>query len=251
MLLKTPIKYFIVLTITLLSFTSSHAQGGVLFNKGLSDLQGDWCCINTVQGFPCRSCCNDNVVYDSHLRITGNIVFCFNYPFEYQGSYELKVSEDTLYCNQPNDSTGKFFYNPSILNDTLIVDGYQFVKSKYQDWIISKLLKDTINTTHLMGEWELVLEYPQYFSLGSFLVKLPFEIAHQIELNPLNELYSERQLFLDVNGKLKPFLIKSISDSRLTLSTLDWYSVIKSDARSYYSCNTNKEFIFDFRKVEN
>lgn len=220
--------------------------------KSLDDIQGDWTCVNmsrymgnlaTDIAYPNDL---DWITPTRNMQIKNNQLWLFDYPCEYFYTIPLKSDSGNFYYSR-NEPPYYNTYNFILRNDTLIVEefpgtltGY-YVKDTFDQNIITKLKKDSINQSCLQATWDLTVEYNSgYDGLGILPVICPFKVPIELKISTANlykyYLYG-RIIQLDVNGTLRKFRIERLSNKEnvLKLNPKFWFKRLKQKDMTVYS----------------
>ena len=237
------IKHFGILTFLMALCSTGFAQ------IQLEELQGDWSCFDTgCEKRMCETCCRNMLYFD--LKIHNDSVDVFDYPNKFIGTYRIESYIDSLNNRAYKVDMPTFLRQPRVSNDTLTTEmDFSFRRNAFDDEIVSILLKDSLIFTNLLGEWEIVLKYPGS-SMNSGDVKLPFNITDKLNFSSDSELLTKRFLQIAVNGELKLFYIRSITNYSLKVTAKSWYTGQSCNyAHDAWYLNFSRKFIIEFRKV--
>ena len=195
---------------------SSHGQ-----DISLRGIQGDWKCIYIECKKICESCCED--LQYREARIEEDSIFIFDYPHEY--CYCSIISLDS----NKSDVMAKCL-RAKLLNDTLLVGGTDFyVRTTFENKIVSMLKKNSINSYSLIGKWKLV-EWREMGYEGEEnydgTIHFPFKLPRILNINE-STIKSPRLIGryfkITVNGIERDFRIEKIDDYLISFSAGKWH----------------------------
>jgi hypothetical protein len=186
----------------------------------LKDLQGDWRCYYIKCEKICEICCSDPVYVD--VRMQGDTVYSFNYPHQYYSMARLlpKGSKVNDYRNETGSPPDLVF--TSLKNDTLILGGtHYYVRTLFDNKIVARLKKDSINSASLIGDWVLVTRYLGDYGDDNVNIRFPFKLPATLKITSAEikpPTIKGRYFTMNVNGTEKKFRVRKIDDNRILLS---------------------------------
>lgn len=226
----------------------------------LQDIQGDWKCYDIACEKMCEICC-ENLI-GLHFRISGDSVSFFEYPHQYFGTYKIETDSGKFVRNEklqrvlnacfvndlPNRSNHYIYSSTEWLyadfskrvlrNDTLITNNYFFYKRDiFDDKIVNRLKKDSINRNTLIGQWQLKTKYEGYYGDDDHHVQPPFNMPKELTFTKetiLPPTVKGKRVKIMVNNINCDFYISDISQYRFTLVPGKWYKKKDKVAIDYY-----------------